>query len=173
MNNLNGFSKFILFITCLSGSLWLGSYVTRLSTAYSLFEETDFILKPYYNNGNLSEVFITLLPVYTTTFISYIIFFLFFIIFLMISRISLKQNGWFFITTVLIIATFPFEAYLMTIDWKILSLIKSESFNPDDIVNLIKDRFNIFSSFPVIEIFSYFAIIFLIIFKPLTKETIS
>jgi fucose permease len=60
----------------------------------------------------------------------------------------------------------------MTIDWDIISRLRSESFNPNDIIGLIKDRFKIFSSFPVIEIFCYFAIVFLLIFKPLTKEAL-
>jgi hypothetical protein len=58
----------------------------------------------------------------------------------------------------------------MNIDYKIVSLINSESFNPNDVIELIKDRFKTFSSFPIIEIFSYFAVIFLLIFKPLTKK---
>jgi len=172
MNNLNRVSKILLFVTCLSGALWLGSYMTRLFVMYRLFEDTDFILKPYYNTANLSEVLLTLLPAFTSTFILYIIFFLFFILFLVSSKIKLKLNGWLFIITILILVTAPFEVYLMTIDWDIISRLRSESFNPNDIIGLIKDRFKIFSSFPVIEIFCYFAIVFLLIFKPLTKEAL-
>ncbi|RPI75097.1 MAG: hypothetical protein EHM47_03515, partial [Ignavibacteriales bacterium] len=170
MNNLNRFSKFFLFITCLAGALWTGSYVVRLSTTYGFFEDTDFILKPYYNTGNLSEIFVTLLPLFTSTFVLYIIFFVFFILFLITSKVSLKLNGWLFLITILVLITFPFEAYLMTIDWKIITLIHSEVFNPNDIIELIRERFKIFSSFPVIEIFSYFAIVFLFIYKPLIKD---
>ena len=173
MININRFSKFILFIACLSGSLWLGSYMTRLFVTYRIFEETDFILRPYYNTGNLSEVLLTLLPAFTSTFVLYIIFFLFFIIFLIFSKINLKQNGWLFIITILVLVTSPFEAYLMSIDYKIISLVGNESFNPNDVIELIKERFKVFSSFPVIEIFCYFAIIFLLIFKPLTKNNLS
>jgi len=170
MKNLSKFSKFLLVITCLSGSLWLGSYMTTLFVTYRLFEETDFILKPYYNTANLSEVLLTLLPAFTSTFVLYIIFFLFFILFLVFSKLNLKQNGWLFIITLLVLVTFPLEAYLMNIDYKIISLVNSESFNPNNVIELIKERFIVFNSFPVIEIFCYFAIIFLLIFKPLTKK---
>ncbi len=161
---------FLLFITCLSGSLWLGSYMTRLFVTYRLFEDTDFILKPYYHSGNLSEVLLTLLPAFTSTLILYIIFFIFFIFFLIFSKLNFKQNGWLFIITLLVFVTFPFEAYLMNIDYKIVSLVNKESFNPTEVIELIIERFKVFSSFPVIEIFCYFAIIFLLIFKPLTKK---
>lgn len=173
MNNLNRFSKFLLFITCLSGALWLGSYVTRLFITYRFFEDTGFVLKAYYNTGNLNEILITLLPLFTSTFVLYIVFFIFFISFLISSKINLKNNGWLFLITILVLVTFPFEAYLMTIDLEIISSVYSESFNPNDIIELIKDRFKIFSSFPVIEIFCYFAIVFLFIFKPLSKEKLS
>ena len=146
--------------------------MTRLFVTYRLFEDTDFILKPYYNTANLSEVLLTLLPAFTSAFILYIIFFFFFGFFLVSSKIKLKLNGWLFIITILILVTAPFEVYLMTIDWDIISRLRSESFNPNDIIGLIKDRFKIFSSFPVIEIFCYFAIVFLLIFKPLTKEAL-
>ncbi len=172
MKNLSKFSNILMFITCLSGSLWMGSYMTRLFITYRLFEDTDLILRPYYNTGNLSEVILTLLPAFTSTFILYIIFFFSFIFFAAFSKLNLKQNGWLFIITILILVTFPFEAYLMNIDYKIISLINSESFNPNDVVDLIIKRFKIFSSFPVIEIFCYFAIIFLLIFKPLTKKVL-
>jgi|SRR5690554_2836190 len=170
MDNLNRFSKFILFLACLSGALWLGSYVAMLSATYQFFEETDFVLKPYYNTGNLSEILLTIFPLFTSTFITYIIFFISFIIFLVTSKINLKINGWLFIVTILVLVTFPFEAYLMSIDWEIILLLNSGSFNPNYVIELIKERFTVFSSFPVIEIFCYFAIIFLLIYKPLIKQ---
>lgn len=173
MKNLNKFQAFLLFITCLSGSLWLGSYMTRLFVSYRLFEDTDFILKPIYNETNLNEVLLTLLPAVTTTFVLYLIFILFFILFLFFSKIRFKQNGWFFIITLLVLVTLPFEVYLMSIDYKIISQIMSESFKSSEIIDLIIERFKVFSSFPVIEIFCYFSIIFLLIFKPLTKIAVN
>jgi hypothetical protein len=146
--------------------------MTRLFITYRLFEDTDFILKPYYNTTNLSEVMLTLLPAFTSTLILYSIFFISFVLFIAATKPNLKQNGWLFIITLLVLVTFPFEAYLMNIDYKIVALINYDSFNPNDVVELIKYRFKIFSSFPVIEIFCYFAVIFLIIFKPLTKKAL-
>lgn len=169
MKNLSKFSRLLLFIACLSGSLWLGSYMTRLFITYRLFEDTDFILKPYYNTTNLSEVLLTLFPAFMSTLILYSIFVIFFVLFLIVTKPNLKQNGWLFIITLLVLVTFPFEVYLMNIDYKIILLINSDSFNPNEVIELIKDRFKVFSSFPVIEIFCYFAVIFLIIFRPLTK----
>jgi hypothetical protein len=172
MKKLNRFSQFLLFQASLSGSLWLGSYVTKLFITYRLFEDTDFILKGYLNISNLTEILLILFPAFTSSFTLYIVFIITFILFLIFSKINLKQNGWLFIITLLVFVTFPFEAYLLTFDYKIIMLINSNTFNPNEIIDLIVERFKVFGSFPVIEIFCYFAIIFLLIFKPLTRKDI-
>ena len=173
MKNLNKFSRFLFYITCLSGAIWLGSYVTRLFVTYRLFQPNDFILKDYINTQGLGDILYTLLPAYLVAFISYTIFFVFFILFLSTSKLSLKNNGWLFIVSVAVLLTFPFEAYLMTIDYNIISLLAGNTFNAGEVLNLIIKRFKVFSSFPVIEIFCYFAIIFLLIFQPLTKNIVT
>lgn len=173
MKNLNKFSRYLFFIICLSGAIWLGSYITRLSVTYRLFDSNDFVLKDYINTQSLNNILNILLPAYLFTFISYIIFFVFFILFLSTSKLSLKNNGWLFIISVVVLLTFPFEAYLMTIDYNIISLLTGSSFNAGEVLTLIIKRFKVLSSFPVIEIFCYFAIISLLIFQPLTKNIIT
>ena len=173
MKNLNKFSRYLLYISCLSGAVWLGSYITRLSITYRLFQENSFVLKDYITPQRLNDIFYTLLPAYWLTLICYIIFFVFFILFLRTSKLSLRNNGWLFIITVVILLTFPFEAYLMSIDFNIVTLLTGNSLTSGEVLNLIIKRFKVFSSFPVIEIFCYLAVIFLIIFQPLTKNIVA
>jgi hypothetical protein len=170
MKNLNKFSKYILYIMCISGAVWLGSYITRLFVTYHIFQGNDFILREYITQQNLNEIFFTLKPAFLTSLILYTVFFVSFIVFLSTAKIKLKHNGWFFITTIIIFFTFPFEAYLMNIDYKIVMLLSGNGYNRSKILNLIIERFKVFGSFPLVEIFCYFAIIFLIIFQPLTKN---
>jgi hypothetical protein len=155
---------------CLSGAVWLGSYITRLFVTYRIFQENDFVLKEYISQQNLNEIFITLKPAFLTSLILYTVFFVSFIVFLSTAKINLKHNGWFFIITIIIFFTFPFEAYLMNIDYKIVLLLSSNNFNSNEILSFIIERLKVFGSFPLVEIFCYFAIIFLIIFQPLTKN---
>jgi len=114
-----------------------------------------------------------MVPAYWLTLISYIIFFIFFILFLTTAKLNLRNNGWLFIITLLVLLTFPFEAYLMSIDFKTITLLTGNSINPEELLDLIIKRFKFFNSFPVIEIFCYFAVIFLIIFQPLTKNIVT
>ena len=88
-----------------------------------------------------------------------------FLIFLISSKISLKQNGWLFIITLIVFVTFPFELYLITIDYKILTEVYSAGFNANQVLNLYIERFKVLGSFPIIEVLCYFAVIFLILFQ--------
>jgi hypothetical protein len=162
--------KILLYLTVLSGSLWLGSYMLRLFLSYRLFQEKNFVLKSFVTNQNLSGILTALLPAFMTTLILYIIFIICFILYLLICRPKIKENGWLFISSVLIFVTCPFEVYLMTYDYKIAASIYSGSFDPQAILKLIIERFTSLSSFPVIEIISYFAVIFFVLFQPLKMK---
>ena len=170
MYNLNKTSKIFLFLTTLSGSLWMGTYFARSLIFYQLFEPKDFILKPIFNEQNLHAVLIELNPLIILTLVLYLIFIVTYFLFIAISKISLKNNGWLFITTIIIVLTLPFELYLMSIDYKIASHIFFGNFNSLQVIQLIIERFKVLSSFPVIELFCYFSIVYFVIFKPLTAR---
>lgn len=167
MEKLNKISKIFLFISILAGIVWLGSYVLRLFLSYQLFLEEDFVLKSYVTDENISGILYTLLPAFTTTFVSYIIFILTFVLFIALSKISLKEQGWLFIILLTVLITAPFEIYLMTMDYDILIKLNSGQFVPQEILGLIIKRFVKLSGFPILEICAYCAVVFLALFKPL------
>lgn len=172
MRNLNKSAKTFLYIFVLSGILWLGAYLLKLFLLYYLFEEKNFVLKHYLNAQNLPGILSSYLPLFATPMVLFIVFLLFFILFLFTSKINLKENGWLFISSVLIFITCPFEIYLMTIDYKIFYLLNSGKFITGDIIQLIIKRFTVFSSFPIIEVVCYAAVIFLFLFQPFKKKII-
>jgi hypothetical protein len=168
MNKFNNRgTKIFLFLSVLSGSLWMGSYLSRIILSYQFFEGTDFTLKPIFNSQTLNGAIINLNSLIVLSVILYFVFIITFLLFLGLSKMSLKQNGWLFIITIIVFLTFPFEVYLMTIDFKIISQVLSGQFNSHEIINLIIDRFKVLSSFPLIELFCYASIIYFIIFQPL------
>jgi len=171
MKSLSPLSKTFLFITILLGSLWIGGYLCRLAVFYQLFEEEEFILRPFVNNQNLPGILMVLRAAVVFTLILYQLFILSFLIFIVSSKINLKRNGWLFIIAVLIFLTLPFEIYLMTIDYDIIFKINYSIFNTEEVLNLVIKRFKILSSFPIIELICYFAIIYLMIFQPLKIKT--
>lgn len=169
MTNNTKVAKSFLFIAILSGSLWTGAYLMRLFLFYWLFEPEDFILKSYINNENMGAIVYSLLPAVTTTMILYVLFITSFILFILITKQKFKENGWLFISTIIILITLPFEAYLMTIDIKLTELLLSGTYSSETIIALIRERFTVFGNFSLVELFSYFSLFYLMLFQPFTK----
>jgi len=168
---LSRIQKIILTITLISGALWLGGYISRILVGFHFFQERDFLLKNIFVSSNLATVFFSQNPILALILITFPLFLVSFFTFLFISKTSLKKNGWLFIITMIILITAPFEIYLLTIDYKILSLVNGGNFDPNYILNLTIKRFKVLSSFPIIEIASYFAVIYLMTAKPFTKKS--
>lgn len=170
MKNQSIISKIFASITLASGSVWIGAYLLKLFLLYQLFEPKDLALKQIYTTENLTIVLFSFLPAFLTTIIAYSVMILSLLIYLFSSKVSLRENGWLFISLMIVLITLPFEFYSMFIDYKIISLLLKFPFSEDVVLNLIRARITSLSSFPIIEILSYLSIIFLIIFKPLTLK---
>jgi len=162
-------SKVILFLTITSFILWLGGYFVRNIVIYQFFEPLNLDLRTIYNEQNLNAVFNIILPLITFNLVTYVSFIIFFIMFLLSSNISLKNEGWLFISTMIILITLPFESYLSFYDYKIVNFIVRHNTDVMDTINLIRERITKLSSFSFIELFSYLVIIFLTLFKPFRK----
>jgi hypothetical protein len=147
----------------------LGGYVARQIVIYQLFEPTGINFKSTYNEQNLHVVYYTILPIIILNLVTYFTFLFSYLIFISTSKIKIKYEGWLFAITVILLITAPFEIYLSTIDFKIVQMIMSDLMPIKTISELIKDRMTELSSFSLIEVFSFAAIIFLGLFKPLRK----
>ena len=170
MKKISKISASFLIVASLACILWLGSYFTRLLISYQLFDKTISYRKDYLNDQNLSAVLTSINPAVMTTFVLFIVFLIFYFLFLFTSKLNLRKNGWLFIITVLVMITAPFEIYLMTIDYHIFTLVDQGTFSNGEVLNLMIKRLTVLSSFSLIELLCYGAIIFLAIFKPLTRE---
>lgn len=168
MNNLSKFSKIFLFLFASSGVIWIGSYITRLSLFYHLFQATEYQLKDFVTDQNIGGIFETLIAAVSINLVFYVIMIIAFIFFLISGKINLKQHGWLFISMVLIIFTAPFEIYLLSIDYQIVINVFQGNFNSKEILTLVIKRFTILSSFPIVEILAYFAVLYLFLFQPLS-----
>lgn len=170
MKNQSILAKTFLFLSLLFGTLWFGSYLTRLLITYQLFMPVDFAFKPYVNPNNLGGILTTMNPAVWLTLVSYIGFIISLILFLVIAKPELKKNGWLFLCILIVFALAPFEIYLLTIDYKIVIEVNSGNFSNERIIGLIIERFKVLGSFPAIHFFSYIAAVFFIAFRPLTLK---
>jgi len=174
MKNLTLISKIFLTIALASGALWLGSYTTKLFALYHLFDldqSNILVLKSNLTNVDLKPVLFELLPVLSLSLVSYLVFLAFSIMFLLLSKISLKNNGWLFISLMIVIICLPFEIILSIKDFKIINMILSNSDNVNEMIEIIKSRITIFSSFPIVSLILHYSIFFLFVFKPLTRKS--
>lgn len=166
MKKNNKLSLVFGYIALASGSIWFGAYIARLLTTYQMFEETEFALKNYITDTNLSAIFQTTFPLVNLTFYSYIVMIISFTLFLILSRLKLKENGWLLIVSLIIYLTLPLESLLLITDYKLIVLFLNEQFGSEQILQLIIERMSKFSSFPIILILSYFTIPYFLVFKP-------
>ena len=171
MNNQKLFVKVLAFLSLLSGIIWLGSYLTRMIISYSHFDIRLSLLVTA-DNEVLKSILMTVNPAVIATFISYIIFIITFTLFIIFSKINLKKNGWLFIIVLIVYVTFPFEAYLMTFDYKLIyELNFNKLFNPGYCMGLIRERFIRLNGFPVVIVLSYCSIVYFLLFKPFSNNT--
>jgi hypothetical protein len=163
-------NNIIIFISILSLSILLGSYILRLLLSYNIYDPVTLSFKEFASAESLTGIFSTLLPIFSITIVSYTIFVISFFSFLLVSRFNFKKNGWMFISAVLVTIMLPFEIYLMIIDYRIVDILYAGNFNVSYVADLFTKRITILSSFPLLQLFSYSAIIYMLYFKPFTKR---
>lgn len=173
MKQLSLISKVLLAFTFASGALWLGSYTVKIFSFFNLFDldqNSSLILKAALVNVDLKPVIFELVPVLTISLTSYIVFIISGLLFLFISKISLRENGWIFISVMIVLLCFPFEIYLSLKDYELTGMILSGSSDSTSMLELIKSRITVLSSYPIVALILHYSIIFLFVFKPLTKK---
>ncbi len=170
MKKYNYFQKFNLFLVISTFIIWFGTYIARHLAVYQLFEPEGLVLRSIYTKDNLNVIFEIIFPLLVTPLVTFPIFIILLLLYLFTSRINLKKEGWLFISLLIIIITAPFEIFLLIKDYKIINLILSQNYDSMEILDNIRNRITVLSSFSLIEIFSYLAIVFLTIFKPLSKS---
>jgi len=163
-------SKIFQYLTAMFGAVWIGANLSRTILTFYLFDGNQFELKPFISNSFLYAVFYFLNPLLVLTSVAYTIFFVCLILFVVSSPIKFKQNGWLFIIFILVITLAPFEFYLIHLDYKILTSVFYTTFDPKFILELTIKRFKVLGSFPLIHLFSFLAIIFLLLFQPMKKN---
>jgi len=162
-------SKTFLFLSMIALVIWLGSYITRYFSVFSLFEPESLTLNKTFDSTALSGALTIIASIITISFFSYPFFIICFIIFIITSKMNIKHEGWLFMMIVIVIITSPFEIFLMTFDYKYLISIVENIQSNDYLLSQLVKRIKALNSFPIIEILTYFFFIFLFIFRPFRK----
>lgn len=177
MKNFKIVSKILFYFFFASISIWIGSTLVKTFVFYNMFQpEQNLPLKTYLmidkslNIEVIKGILFTIYPITLITFASFISACLFLILTLVIERPSLKEQGWLFITCVLVFLLSPFEIYLMNFDYKLLQLIPQVNYDANIAIELIRNRLSKLNTFPMVELFSFIGILYFLIFQPLTHK---
>ena len=171
MENLSKISKTFLYVSVISFAIFLGSYVVKLSLINQFFYAQNLSLKEIYQTDNLGLLLISYLPVISISTVTFILLYISFFFFLVFAKVSLKQNGWLFMVTLLLAITGLFETYLIVfVDFEVINEMMKSPINSELILLLFKQRLSELGPFPLILVFCYLAIIYLALFKPLQKK---
>lgn len=170
MKNISIISKIFAVLSLISGAIWVGAYLSRLFLVYQLFEGPDLILKTYITHENVNGILFSILPSFVVHFVAFIVMLLSTLIFYISSKINLRYNGWLFIILIAIIITTPFEIYLMLIDYKVIMMLNSGSFDSNAVISLLRDRIKDLSSYSIVALLTYLSFYYFIIFQPLVKK---
>ena len=170
MKNISILSKIFAVLALISAAIWIGAYLSRLFLVYQLFEGPDLILHGYINNENINGILFSIYPSFVLHFAAFIVMFITTVLFYLTSKINLRFNGWLFIVLLAIIITSPFEIYLMLIDYKVIMMLYSNSFDSNTVINLLRDRIKDLSSYSIVAILTYLSFYYFIVFQPLTKK---
>ncbi|MBX3008197.1 MAG: hypothetical protein KF816_09240 [Melioribacteraceae bacterium] len=170
MKKENNFSKVILFLTITAFAIWLGSYISRMFIFYEFILPVSFDIDSKFLIENFSTLSTILNPLLVVSLSSYIILLVLLIAYLLVSRISIKNNGWLFITICLIFLLSPLELYLSYYDYIFITKVLSKQIVADDLIGIVILRAKEFGVFALIHIFTSIFVILLQVFKPLVKN---
>lgn len=154
------------FITALSFIIWFGSYLIRLLSVFLLYDPHINKIIPESLNIDLNTFFIFLSQVILIQVIFYMIFIITFILSFLNTKFKLRSEGWLFIIVIIILASLPFELFLLTFDVKVIIAVFHDRSSFDEVLKLVIKREELLGGFPIIELFLYTCGIYLFLNKP-------
>jgi hypothetical protein len=171
MNNLSKTSKSLLVLVFISYAMWVGSYIGKNLFFFQFFDPETMALRNIFEKSDNFAVFYSFFPVITLNLIAYGLFIISFLLFVFTSKVSLRYNGWLFISLLIVLVTLPVELFvILKYDLNIVLETNSMTLSAQQAIELLRQRVSKFGMFSFIHIFSTLSIIFFFIFRPLTKN---
>lgn len=171
MNKLSKTSKTLLVTIFISYAIWVGTYIAKNLFFFEFFDPETLALRDIFMKGDNFNVFYSFFPVITTNLICYGVFVISFLLFVFTSKLSLRNNGWLFISLLVVLVILPVELYVIfKYDLNIVLDTNSMTLVAKDAIDLLRQRVSKFGMYSFISIFSTLSIIFFFIFRPLTKN---
>ncbi len=169
MYTLTKSSKIWLFIIIVSAVFWLGGINVRALLGNELLNYDEFAFRTSIPPDEENTIFKMICYSSILIMISYVITFVSALFFVFNFKLSLKQNGWYLMCIILFFLFSPVEFYTYFLDLKFIQLFYTRPVNHDGLLKIFGERLGFLKGVPWIALLSYYAIIFISIFKPLSK----
>jgi len=167
LNMESKFLKVVLIVIVISGIIWLGGLNIRALIGFDMLQVGTLDFKPNIHPYVERTVFSLIAQSSIVIDIAYCILWLSGIIFLKTTKISLRENGWLMMSTIIFYLFTPVEIYTMILDGKMWYLDYLGSNDLVEFRKLFIHRLGALSGVPMIALLSYYTIIVLVILRPL------
>lgn len=152
-------------------ALYAGSVLSYILSIYAFFDPGEITLNAIFLNTNLSGMLYLVGVIKNITLFLCLSALLFFIVLLLISKLKFRDNGWLFISTLLMIFIALFELYsFLEYDYELIKILFVDNIESLSNVDLIKNKISSLSSLIPIHFFAIITIFYMFIIKPFTKK---
>lgn len=162
-------AKFWLFLLIVSSVFWLGGINIRAIIGNDLLNYDEFSFRTSIPPDEENWIFRMLS--FSSIFImsSYAVVLISAIAFLKTARINIKENAWLLMCSILFFVFVPVEIYTYYLDIKFYLLYLTNPPNHDGLLKIFGERIGFLKGVPYIAVLSYYTIILIAVFRPLSK----
>lgn len=162
-------AKFWLFLLIVSAIFWLGGINIRAIIGNDLLNYDEFSFRTGIPPDEENWIFRMLS--FSSIFImsSYAVVLASAIAFLKTAKLNFKQNAWLLMCSILFFVFVPVEIYTYYLDIKFYLLYLTNPPNHDELLKIFGERIGFLKGVPYIAVLSYYTIILIAVFRPLTK----
>lgn len=164
-------TRFFLFLFLLSATVWLAASTAKSYAAGSLVKFGTVEFNTTIDATQERETYHSIAERSVIAFFSYPIALLAGFGFLKTTRRSFKQDGWLFMSTLLICLFVPVELYCFWLDWKLVGLNYWGTWPLEEFRKVFIARLTALAGLPFIAHFCYLTIPFLLLLKPLRRPS--
>ena len=169
--HLNKKAKISLFILVVSAIFWLGAINVRFFIGNQLLNYDEFNFRTSIPPDEENQIFKMISDASILIMIFYPIVLISAIVFVKNCKISMRENPWLLMSSMLFFVFVPVEIYTSYIDLKFILLFNQRPANHDQLLKYFGERIGFLRGVPWIAVMSYYTIIWLAVFKPLKKST--
>lgn len=162
-------TKIFLFILIIATIFWLGGSIYRAIVAYTLFEPFSLVIKSEITYDILRQTLKLIGNINVYLLISYPFVLVCFALFVKSSKANLRNEGWLFMITMILILFLPIEIYLSYLDINYTILVLLTNFDTNIALSLLIQRIAALGGLPAIGFLCYLTSIWFAIFQPLKR----